>query len=103
MVTDGTIPLLNCCTRILNEIEGRKKTFSLAKDSGLSLRFLSHTRQSEKMLSLKVRRKFSTGAEQECLQQDVLIVYPTCVPGVVAGRPGQIPGETVGQVEDGPG
>lgn len=28
---------------------------------------------------------------------------PTCVPGVVAGSPGQIPGEAVGQVEDGPG
>lgn len=55
------------------------------------------------MLWLKVRRKFSTGAEQECLRRDVLIVYRTCVPGVVAGRPGQIPGETVGQVEDGPG
>lgn len=29
---------------------GAKNTFSLAKDSGHSLRFLSHTRQSEKML-----------------------------------------------------
>lgn len=75
-----------------------KKTFSLTKDSGLSLRLLSHTRKSEKMLWLKVRRKFSTGAELECLWWDVLIVYPTCVPGVVAGCPGQIPGETVGQV-----
>lgn len=27
----------------------------------------------------------------------------TCVPGVVAGSPGQIPGEAVGQKEDGPG
>ena len=27
----------------------------------------------------------------------------TCGPGVVAGGPGQIPGEGVGQVEDGPG
>ncbi len=27
----------------------------------------------------------------------------TCVPGVVAGGPGQIPGEGVGQEEDGPG
>lgn len=75
---------------------GEKKTFSLTKDSGLSRRFLSHTSQCEKMLWLKVRRKFSAGAEQECLRRDVLIVYPTCVPGVVAGRPGKIPGETVG-------
>lgn len=82
---------------------GGNRTFSLAKDSGLSLRFLSYTRQSEKMFWLKVRRKFSAWAELECLWWDVLIVYPTCVPGVVAGCPGQIPGETVGQVEDGPG
>lgn len=27
----------------------------------------------------------------------------TCVPGVVAGSPGQIPGEAVAQKEDGPG
>lgn len=27
----------------------------------------------------------------------------TCVPGVVAGSPGQIPGEAVGQKKDGPG
>lgn len=47
-------------------------------------------------------KEIGAGAE-ECLQRDMLITDPTCVPGVVAGNPRQVPGEAVGQVKDGPG
>lgn len=31
------------------------------------------------------------------------VLWLTCVPRVIAGGPGQVPGEGVGQIEDGPG
>lgn len=102
MEIDGTIPLVKFSTRILNKVEGRRGggVFQFGKEFWAFLEV--YKLQPWKDALTENVKEIGGGAEQ-CLQRGMLITYPTCVPGVVAGSPGQIPGEAVGQVKDGPG
>lgn len=100
MEIDGIIPPLKFSTRILNGVEGGgRKCLSVWQRI---LGFLGSFQVTTVKRCFESVKEIGAGAERR-LHRDMPLAYPTCVPGVVAGSPGQIPGKAVAQVKDGPG